>query len=891
MDPSQGSAPPAAAEALLRRWVPEGQVGLSILGDLREEYEAVAEERSVPSARRWYWRNALALSARYAAHRGREALGAGPLATSGADLRFGLRMLRKTPMLSAIAILTVALGVSITTHTFSTVYGTIVRGLPVPDHERLIHIVQNRVDLGIDGIDMSVHEFEDLRDRQTAFESLDAYYQGTINVGGDEGPPERYAGAFVSATALSSLGIPPLIGRTFRPGEDAPDASPLVVLGYRVWRDRFGGDPEVLGRAIRMNGESAEIVGVMPNGFAFPFDERIWTPHRVDTEAWEWGRGPGVDVFGRLRAGVPLDAARMELRAISAVQARAHPETNEHMELVTGPFDERYMPPEIQAVLWVMLGATFGVLLIACVNVANLLLARAAVRSKEMAVRTALGASRFRVARQLMAESLVLAVVGGLVGLAMAVWGLDVLDTAVAGVQKPYWIDFRVDLPMLAFTVAVTAAAALAAGVLPALRASGVDVGSALKDEGRGSTSLRLGRFSTGLVVTEIAVSASLLVVAGFMIKSVVNLRSLDLGFETENVLTGRIGLFEADYPSAESRAEFFDLLKQRLEAEPGVLAAALGTDLPGLGTRAYYLGLEGVAYATDADYAQATTMAVTEDYFRTFGVELLEGRDFDRLDRSGDGGPVAMVSESFARRHFPDGGALGGRVRLGVSNSTRPWRTIVGVVPDMHVGGGVGGIGDDRLNPERVFLPLGSLNAFYMSFAVLTQGAPDALAASARAAVTDLDPNLPVYDLVPLARAIDDATWAFDLFSALFTIFGMAALFLAAVGLYGVIAFSVAQRRHEMGVRMALGAGRRTIMGLVLRRGGVQLAAGIAAGLLLGALVARPLRVILYGVEVGDPIVYGSILATLMVAGLAALIFPAAAASRADPIEAMRTH
>ena len=419
MNPSSREfAPPPKAVALLLKWLPEGVLGLSIIGDLHQEYAELVEAGMGSAADRWYWRSAIALSGRYAAVRlkervldrwsGRE-MEVEIMATLLADLRFGFRMLIKTPTLSLVAILTIALGVALTTHTFSSVYGTILRGLPVPGEERLMFVDQNRPLLGITGVTMSMHEYEDLREQQSVFEELAAFYQGTINVAGDDAPPERFAGAFVSANSLSHLGVQPHLGRTFRVGEDAPDASPVVLLGYHVWQNRFAGDSGIVGQFIRMNGETAEIVGVMPEGFAFPFAEEIWTPHRIDVAALQWGEGREVDVFGRLREGVSLNAARVELSGIAQRQARAHPGTNEQIEIAVQPFEERYMPKEVRGVLWVMLGATFGVLLIACVNVANLLLARATLRSKEVAVRTALGASRFRVMRQMLMESLVLA--------------------------------------------------------------------------------------------------------------------------------------------------------------------------------------------------------------------------------------------------------------------------------------------------------------------------------------------------------------------------------------------------------------------------------------------------------------------------------------------------
>jgi predicted permease len=806
-----------------------------------------------------------------------------------ADVRVGLRMLIKTPLLSLIAILTVGLGVGLTTHTFSTVYGTILRGVPVPGEERLMHIDTNRLELGAESMEMSIHDFQDLRVQQTSFEDVAAFYQGNVNLAGEEGPPERFVGAFVSANALSHLGVPPLLGRGFRPGEDEPDASPVIVLGYHVWTNRFVQDPAIVGKSIRVNGETTEIIGVMPEGFRFPFREDAWLPHRIDADGLPRGAGQDLDVFGKLREGVSQEAARAELSTIAARLARDFPDTNEGLGAGTRPFEIRYMPEEIRAIMWVMLGATFGVLLIACANVANILLARTSVRSKDVAIRTALGASRAEIVRQLMVESAILTVAGGVLGIALSAWGVRVFNAALEGIYRPYWIDIRMDMPVLLFSLAVTAAAAFAAGLYPAMRASGVKIGEILKDESRGSSGLRLGRFSNSLVVTEIAVSCGLLIGAGFMIKSVINIQNVDLGFESEGIITGRVSLFETEYPTAESRDQFFDLLKERLEAEPGVVSAALGTHLPSMGSFGWYIAVEGETYQTDRDHPVVPSTSVTTDYFRTAGVDVLQGRDFSPLEARIDGDPVVIVNQSFVNRYLPEGDPLGRRIRRGLSTSELPWMTIVGVVPDIHVGGGVGGIGDDRIPPERIFVAKGLIDYTSYSMAVRVEGDPAAFSGRMRSIVAELDPNLPVYDLLPLTEAIQQAIWAFGLFGSLFTIFGAAALFLAAVGLYGVMAFSVSQRRREMGVRMAMGAEDSAIIRLVLGKGAFQLGIGIAVGLALGAAMGQPLRHILYGVETGDPYVYGSVVLTLLGAGLLACFVPARAATKANPVDAMR--
>lgn len=902
--------PPAIAEALLARILPDGDLGRTILGDLRQELDERCGRVGARSLALWYWAQALRLGGRYAWRRlggmvvGSEpggGRGRGPssarLTTRGgevlptllADARYGLRTLARTPLLSFFAILTIALGVGLTSQTFSFVYGSVLRGVQVPGAGRLVVLSEAIPARNIEQDQLPIQDYLDFRDQLSSFEFLAASTQGTVNLAGDEGPPERYAGGFMSSNAFTGLGVAPLMGRTFRVGEDLPGAPPVLLLGYDVWKNRFAGDPNIVGRSVRTNGEAATVIGVMPQGFRFPFHEDLWVTHRIDKDAAPRRSGAYVDVFGRLKDGVSLGAANAEVASVAARIAELHPDENEGVHGYLMPYEDRYMPPRITAVLFLMLGATFGVLLIACVNVANLMLARAMLRSRDVAIRRALGASRLRVARQLLTESLIIGIAGGMGGLALSYAGIVAMNAAILDIEKPYWIDIRLDGPALLFTLAVTLAAAVVAGTLPAVRASAGDSAKALRDETRGTSSFRLGRFSAGLVVTELAVSCALLIAAGLMVKSIVNLETLDLGFETEGILTARVGLFESEYPTAQDRHRFFREVVGRLEAEPGVRSVALASALPGLGTGRWRVAVEGEAYDDPADQPVVNGTFVGGSFFSTYGVTVRRGRDLTREEAFDGTNPVAVVNESLVRRLFPDRDPLGMTMKVGAPDSEGPWFRIVGVVPDLHVGGGVGGLGSDRVPPEGIYLSAGSWDLRFMSLVIGTEGPPEALASAVRAVVADLDPNLPLYDVRSQARALEEWNWAFGLFGSLFSIFGIIALLLAAVGLYGVMAFSVARRRQEMGVRMALGADGRTIVRLVLGRGALQLGLGLAIGLAMGAGMGVPLRAVTFGVEAWDPAVYASVLSTLLITGLLAMLVPALRATRVDPNAALR--
>jgi putative ABC transport system permease protein len=483
---------------------------------------------------------------------------------------------------------------------------------------------------------------------------------------------------------------------------------------------------------------------------------------------------------------------------------------------------------------------------------------------------------------QLVSEAFVLSAAGAVVGLGLAWLGVRLFNNAIASTEPPFWIVIRIDPVAVAFTIGLAFLCAVIAGTVPAIQATGTRVHEVLKDESRGTSSLRLGRLSKGLVVAEIALSLGLLVAAGLMIKSVVKLRTIDFGFATEQVFTARVGLFESDYPDDPSRVRFAEELVSRLQAIAGAEAAAVTSVLPGLGSGRTRFAVEGEAYATETDFPMVRTAVASPNLFETFSVALLEGRDF-RWNDVADAPPVAIVNEPFARRYFPREGPIGRRVRLGGPDTEEPWVSIVGVVPDMHLGG------VNNEDPEGIYLPITQEPLRFMSLAVRARGNPMVLAPLVRDEVMAVDRDLPIYWAWTMTEAIARNTWFYRVFGVVFMIFGVVALFLASVGLYGVTAFAVSRRTQEVGVRMALGAQARDVMALIFRQGLVQVAAGLVLGLALAAALSRGLRFVLFQVEPWDPVIFVAIVLVLALTSVVASYVPARRATRVDPVVALR--
>ncbi|HEY6320957.1 MAG TPA: ABC transporter permease [Thermoanaerobaculia bacterium] len=807
------------------------------------------------------------------------------------DLRIGFRALRTRPGHTAASLIALGLGIGLTTATFSIVDGLLLRGLPFPEGERLMLLGSENPARGLHAAPVDLHDFADWARRQRSFEALAAFDIGTATLT-TRGGAERLDASAMSAATLRLLRVEPAMGRDLEPRDGAPGAAPVALLGWRTWKDRFGGDPRIVGRGVRLNGSSATVVGVMPEGFRFPWAQEVWTPLTTDSGATARGQGDPVVVLGRLRRGVTLRQARSEMASIARALALEYPRTNAGLGVLVKPYVEFVMGDPIEMALVTMLGAVLAVLLIACINVASLGMARAAQRSREIAVRTALGAGRARVAAQMLVESLLLAGAGAALGLGLARLGIGLFDGVLAGQNPPFWDQVRLDPASLLFALAATLTAGLLSGLAPALHAARTDLRQALADEGRGATSLRLGWFNRGVVVAELALSCALLVGAGLMIKSVLEAQGQPLGFATRGILTFRVAVFPERVPRLADRAAFYGRLLERVAAVPGVQAAAGAETLPGNHSGSTPYEVEGRAYGSAADRPLAHAVAVTPGLFAACRAPLLAGRDFGPMDTVA-APPVAIVNRSLARQAWPGQAPLGKRLRLppgaaGPGGGAEGWRTVVGVAPDLKMDG----LEDRR--PEGFYLPVSQRGPERLSFAVRAAGPPLALAPALRAAVAGLDRDTPIYFVQTMDRMLDGNRFATRMFGGLFSIFGVAALLLAAVGIYGVIALAVESRTREIGVRMALGAGMGDVLAMLLRQSLAQLVLGLACGLPAAWVVSRLLGGVLFEVRPHDPAVFALVIATLALVALLATLVPAARAlswSRRSALSALVRH
>jgi len=816
----------------------------------------------------------------------RDIKGGGFMETLLQDLRYSARMLRKSPGFTAVAALTLALGIGANTAIFSVVNAVLLRPYPYKDEDRLVWLWETSPP-GVHGSNPSPANFLDWQKQNKVFEQLEAINVRDFNLIGDANP-ERMRGMVITHGLFSLLGVRPQIGRDFFPGEDRPGHSNVAILSHELWQRRFGGDPNILNQSITLDDQQFTVIGVMPPSRGLRWrDTDIWTPIAFTAAQAQNRRGYPLNVIGRLKPEVTLEQARSEMSLIAGRLANQYSDTNAGWDVRVAPLLEDAVS-EIRPSLQLLLGAVAFVLLIACANVANLLLARAAVRQKEIAVRTALGASRWRIVRQLLTESLLLSLAGGIIGLTLASWGLKIM-MAMADIFWPRVMDLSLDVRILAFTTAITLLTGLSFGMVPALQVSKPNLNEMLKDAGRGSTEGgRRQIVRNALVVVEVAISLVLLVGAGLLMRSFIGLQKVDPGFDPKNALTVSISLPERKYPEKDRQAAFYSRLIERVSALPGVQAMGAASSVPF--SNAHWGGYFGRGFRVEGHAgAQAEDWtgyySVSPNYFRTMGIPLLRGRLFTELDTKG-ALRVAIINSTMAKRYFPNEDPIGKHIQLTslFNNDPGVYREIVGIVGDVKSYG----LGQDA--PPQTYEPYTQESLPFMTLVARTAGDPTGLNEAIRREVLQLDKEQPIFSSETLDSLIAKSTGDQRFSMMLFGVFAAAAIALASVGLYGVMSYACAQRTHEVGIRMALGAQRRDVLGLILRQGLLLTLSGIAIGLIAAWAATRLLINMLYGVSATDLPTFAGVSLLLIGVALFACYIPARRATKVDPMVALRS-
>ena len=795
------------------------------------------------------------------------------------DLRYAVRTLGARPGFTAIAVLTLALGVGANAAIFSVVDGVLLQPLPFPDADRLVAVWEDHQGRGGPEQEWTgAAGFRDWRAESRSFAGMTAYVGWRPNLTGRD-EPERLEGGQVTPEYFAVLGVEPALGRAFLPEEEGVGAPRVVVLSDELWRRRFAAEADLLGTAISLNGEPHTVVGVLPPGFRAPLiGGELWRPLQLDPAAGDRGNY-FLRVIARLKPDVALETARADMAGVARGIAERFPDEKEGVTSALVPLHEQLVG-NIRPALLVLLAAVGLVLLIACANVANLLLARAAARGREISVRTALGASRWRVVRQLLTESLVLAGGGGGLGLLLGIWGTDLLKR-LAPPGSPRIEEVGVDLRVLGFTLAVALAAGLVFGLAPALQASRPDLAGSLKERA-GGAGHGARRLRGALVMAEVALALTLLVSAGLLVKSFSRLLAVPGGFEPESVLAANLVLSSADYPESPAVAGFFAQLLERLAARPGIEAtgAVSVAPLSGADTDTSFI-IEGRTPPPPGREPTAWYRSVTPGYFQALGIPIVRGRGLTDADR--EGAPQAvLVNQAFVRQHFPHEDPLGRRIRPG-GDDEMPWSTIVGVVGDVRHRG------LDQAPEVELYLSHAQFSARSMTLFVRTAGDPLRLAPELAAEVRALDGNLPVAGVTTMEAMVADSVAVPRFTTVLLAAFSAVALLLAAIGIYGVGAYSVAQRVQEIGVRMALGAGRREVLRLVVGQGMAPTLLGLGIGLAAAFWLTRAMSALLFGVSPTDPATFAAVAAALAAVALAANYLPARRATGISPVEALR--
>jgi predicted permease len=813
----------------------------------------------------------------------RDIKGGGIMETALQDLRFAARMLLKRPGFTAVAVLTLALGIGANTAIFSVVNAVLLRPLPYREPGRLVELWETNPVKGWTDAPAAPANFYDWQEQNEAFEGMAGYRPSPGNFAlMGTGEPERLRGIQVTGNLFSVLGVEAALGRTFFPEETWEGNSQVVVLSHKLWSRRFNQDADIIGQTILLNGQNYMVIGVMPDDFYFPAREvELWVPY-----GWNPARIPDyrrphfINVVARLKSGVSVEQARTEMDTIAGRLEQQYPGTNTKMGVGLGYLHE-WTVADTRLPLFILLAAVGFILMIACANIANLLLSRSATRMKEIAIRTALGAGRLRLVRQLLTESLLMSVVGSALGLLLAVWGKEMLLTFSPG-NIPRFDEISIDGRVLSFTLGIAILTTVFFGLVPAMAGSKVDLTSSLKEGGqKGGGGAQRNRSRSLFVVLEVAFALVLLIGAGLMIKSFIRLQQVNPGFDPNNILALRISLPESKYKEDPQVIAFYQQALERINNLSGVKAVGSTSVLP----------LQGPGWTSDftiegrlpEEYGKEVRhREISPDYFRAIGLPLLSGRLFAGSD-SQDRPVVVIINETLARRFFSDEDPIGKRLKFGKPDQDAPWYTIVGVVGDEKQDG----LGKD-VRPEIYQSYLQSARSG-MTLIVRTAADPKGLIGAVRGEIWALDKEIPVYDIKTMKEALYESVARERFTVLLLTIFAAVALILSAVGIYSVMSYSVAQRTHEIGIRMALGAQVKDVLKLVLRQAMGPAMIGVAVGLAGAFVLTRLISSLLYNVSVTDPVTFGLIPLLLAGVALVACLIPARRAMRVDPMIALR--
>jgi predicted permease len=793
------------------------------------------------------------------------------------DLRFALRMILAHRWFSLAVVVTLALGIGLNTMVFTLINAALFKPVPVPGGARLVALTSRAPGNGDDRL--SYPDLLDYRAQAHSFAALEGASDQEGVLGEPGNPPQPYHMERATTGVFSMLHIHPVLGRDFLPTDALPNAAPVLIVGYTIWQERYAGSPSIIGREVRVNEKPATIIGVMPKGFMFPTTVDMWMPLAPTPNDLKRDNRQ-LQVFGLLQPGIGFSAAQAEITGIAHRLATQYSDTDKNTTALVLSFHERYNGGNIKMIFILMLASVGFVLLIACANVANMMLSRAIARQREMSIRAALGASRWRVIRQLLIESVLLSVLGGLAGLGLAVLGVHWFDLASSSVGRPYWVQFTMDYSVFGYFAALCILSGLLFGTVPALRSSRPDLNQVLQEGARTVGRLRGGKISALLVIFQFALTLVLLTGAGIFVHSLLKTLDTNKSVPARQLMVARLQLPQDHYKDIASRQRFYDQLLPRLRALPGVTSAALTSNPPGLGSAETHIEVEHEPVSDPAHRPVIAFVTASPGYFSTIKLPLLLGRDFNALDGAASHQSAILTREA-AQRFWPSQSALGKRFRLfDDQNKPGDWITVVGVSANI-----VQDLTEQDPKP-LLFVPIQQEDWGGTSLVVESTVNPTA---AVRAAVQSLDQNLPLRDIYILNQAVEHQTWYLRLFSKVFMGFALIALLMAAVGIYAVLAQATSRRTQEIGVRMALGASLRNIMLLVMRRGLWQILAGLALGLAAAFPAARLMASLPIGVSPTDPTVFIAVAAVLAAVGLFACWLPARRASHLDPVKAIR--